>query len=290
MIIAVFALVGSAVPARAEAPAPLWTRLVEVVRPSMSVGEPSFGLLRHGVLLRDGEGLFVRTRDAWGVAEVIGAIRRAAAAVARQMPGGAPLVITDISRRNGGRFRPHSSHQTGRDVDVALYRKLEPNGEIPRRFAISTFDVARTWALIEAMLRDGMVEVMWLDYWMQARLFKYARDELKQPVSRLRKLFAWPRGRRTKSALVQHARGHRTHLHIRFRAPIAELVAALDDQLRGVRRLVHQVRRGETLVGIARRYGVAVADLARWNRLHPERPLSRWRKLWVLAPLAREDI
>ncbi|MCX8098501.1 MAG: transglycosylase SLT domain-containing protein [Casimicrobiaceae bacterium] len=47
---------------------------------------------------------------------------------------------------------------------------------------------------------------------------------------------------------------------------------------------LHRVRRGETLASVAKRYGVAPATLARWNRLPPRASLRAGRTLYVSGP------
>ena len=51
------------------------------------------------------------------------------------------------------------------------------------------------------------------------------------------------------------------------------------------RRVVHRVRRGETLAGLAERFDVSPAQLRRWNELPKGRALKPGRELVVLVPL-----
>ncbi len=44
---------------------------------------------------------------------------------------------------------------------------------------------------------------------------------------------------------------------------------------------IHVVRRGDTLWKIARRYGVGIGQLARWNRIDPRRPLRPGQRLRI---------
>ncbi len=52
-------------------------------------------------------------------------------------------------------------------------------------------------------------------------------------------------------------------------------------QLAGRRRIHHTVRKGETLSGIARRYGLRLADLARINRVSPREHLREGQRIVV---------
>ncbi len=48
-----------------------------------------------------------------------------------------------------------------------------------------------------------------------------------------------------------------------------------------IQRLTHTVKRGETLAGIAGKYGVTVTELRRWNRLKPSEPMRVGTRLRV---------
>lgn len=52
---------------------------------------------------------------------------------------------------------------------------------------------------------------------------------------------------------------------------------------RGRAKIIHRVRKGETLWSIARKYKVYVRQLARWNRMHPRDilPVGRKLKVWI---------
>jgi penicillin-insensitive murein endopeptidase len=90
-----------------------------------SVGWPHYGVQTGAVELPvRGEG-FVRYRKAggyyWGQPSLVQSIQAAAARVQEQLPGGAPLVVGDLSARQGGRVARHASHRSGRDVDLLWY-------------------------------------------------------------------------------------------------------------------------------------------------------------------------
>jgi penicillin-insensitive murein endopeptidase len=91
--------------------------------PSVSVGYPNRGLLRFGMRINDDKDLRVKvgSLDArHGTGELVRLIENAAREVAFRYPR-AQLTVGDLSRPGGGRFRPHVSHQSGRDVDVGFY-------------------------------------------------------------------------------------------------------------------------------------------------------------------------
>jgi penicillin-insensitive murein endopeptidase len=75
--------------------------------------------------------------------------------------------------------------------------------------------------------------------------------------------------------IIRHARGHATHLHIRFFNPIAQESARRAHELLAKHRLVsplrtyitHRVKKGETLGMIAKKYGTSVPALKSANGL-----------------------
>lgn len=79
--------------------------------------------LRDGVQLpASGVGYVTYNRerdggDQWGTRKTITTIQALGRSWDELYPN-RPLEIGDISRRRGGRFEPHSSHQTGHDFDV----------------------------------------------------------------------------------------------------------------------------------------------------------------------------
>lgn len=191
----------------------LWDRgLRLMLRPCRIVGHPNGGRLKAGARLTARPGMRLRTRHAWGTPEVVAAMERIHAEFRAQYPLAPDLVVTEISRRRGGRLRPHRSHQTGQDVDLLV---------VTHGASSDPMDLELNWALIRAIEHSGLVDRVLLDYWQQARLFRYGRDVLHVSQEELGRLFAFPRGRRYKGALFAHARGHRTHYHLRFRSPDA---------------------------------------------------------------------
>ena len=245
--------------------------------PCLAVGWPSFGRLENGVLAHSTTGLNVRSRDAWGTPETVAALRRAAQEVATLHPGRTELVVTDISRREGGHLRPHRTHQNGRDVDVLVYRRGPKKSD--------ELDLERLWTLLSVLRREGLVEVILLDRGVQGRLYNYARDAVGLPAAELSRLFEYPRSRREgRHALVRHAPGHRGHLHLRFRSTEAVAASAREDTRRGLERLVHVASRQDTLLRLATEYQTTPQEIAAENRLGPRTKLRRGERLFILRP------
>lgn len=118
----------------------------------------------------------------------------------------------DLSQKHGGRFRPHHSHQSGRDVDIRLpLRTGLPPTTIPERADQVDWDVA--WKLVRAMLDTGQVVFVFLSSTRQKYLHA-AAVRAGTPVETLNDLIQYPRHART--AVIRHSRGHTKHVHVRF--------------------------------------------------------------------------
>ena len=209
--------------------APSWRqRLAEVPDPesSVSVGSTTRGRLLNGRLLEESATLRYRSGSAalrWGTDELVGALERAAERVARRRPG-AKLTVGDLSLSRGGRFRPHRSHRSGRDVDLAFYLQDEDRAPVyPQRFerirADGTprrdgeafrFDDKRNWELVASLLTDPAIQVQhaFVSRGLERRLLAEGRRVGAAPdlVERARIVLSEPRrgGR------------HNDHFHVRI--------------------------------------------------------------------------
>ena len=176
-----------------------------------------------------------------GTEELVGMLRRAAAAVAQELPGGL-LGVADLSSRRGGALPGHRSHQAGRDVDLLYYaldeedRPLPPGDCMPsygpdgrasrcytptrREIAPRRLDVARTWALIRAMLSDEhtRVRVIFMSLGIRRGLLEHAA-RIGEPPELIR---------RAEATLLRPpgSRAHTDHMHVR-------IACTLDDRRRG---------------------------------------------------------
>jgi len=164
-----------------------------------SVGTPTHGTLSAGTELpMSGPGYrwLNPMGHHFGVPRLVEAIASAAAEVERQRPGGAPLMIGDLSRRTGGRIPRHASHRSGRDVDLLFYAetasgeplttpgffKFGPDGLalVPNQRGGGRYirlDLAREWLLIKALLSAPQANVQWMfvSLPVEALLTDYAR-------------------------------------------------------------------------------------------------------------------
>ena len=208
---------------------------------SISVGTVTTGLLRRGALLAaSGEGyevprLWAARQASYGTDELVTAIRRAAARVGREYPGGV-LGVADLSHRGGLDSELHRSHRSGRDADLLYYavddedRPVRPPSSMPRYLAATGeslpphpplhgvvygpvsprwFDVPRNWALVRALLEDPAIEVqyMFVNQGLKELLLEHARN-LGEPADLV-----------DRAAEILHQPGdslpHDDHMHLR---------------------------------------------------------------------------
>jgi hypothetical protein len=148
---------------------------------------------------------------AWATPRTIALLRGAIREYARGRE--APkLHIGDISRRGGGPFAPHLSHQEGRDVDIAYV--LHDRS----RFGTATsgnLDRRNTWELLRALLDTRALTYVFLDYEVQRMLYEHALGE-GVTEEQLDSWFQYPYGRRAARGIIRHWKGHRDHFHVRF--------------------------------------------------------------------------
>lgn len=178
--------------------------------------------LHHGKLLRPAQGFQLRRPwRAYGAEHVIDHMRRTIAVVRALRPEVHTLAIGDLSAEHGGKISNHVSHRTGLDVDVGFYFKRVPAG-YPERFgaADADLDLEATWSLLAAFARtaarDDGVAMMFLDYDVQRRLYRWARQR-GTPDADLEFIFQYPRDRGSSVGLIRHWPGHNDHVHVRFK-------------------------------------------------------------------------
>jgi LysM repeat protein len=194
------------------------------VSESQAIGPTNRGRLENPERLPAHRAYVIRTpARAYGTEETIRWIVDAFDEVDRKFRHTKVVRVHDISDRDGGSLRDHKSHQNGRDADISYYQKHCPvSGCRFAEFRSSELDVARQWTLLEHWLRNGQAEMIFIDYRLQGKLYKYAR---KKGVSKA-KLADWiqyPRGRYEPRGVIRHFPNHEDHLHVRFVCPYSDL-------------------------------------------------------------------
>jgi hypothetical protein len=238
---------------------------------SISWGQPGAGALLNGVQMPAGpHHRLTDPSHAWGTQETVDALLRCLAEVAEHFPSSAEPYVGHLSAKHGGPLNPHVSHQSGRDADVGYYF-TSPRPPFARATPES-LDLARTWAFVRALIAETDVELILIDQSLQRPLRDYARSHGDDDAW-LATLFDRNPGRTR--PLIIHARGHITHLHVRFASPVARETArrvgpllASHQMVEEPRRIVtHLARSGDTLALLARRYSTTVASIMQANGL-----------------------
>jgi murein endopeptidase len=240
-----------------------------------SLGSMTFGTATRGALLNavrmpdDERWTLINPLRAWGTAETVKYLVTAIAAVTDEFPGSPRLFIGDISRPSGGNLPPHLSHQSGRDVDVGYFYKTSPAWYM--RATARNLDRPRTWALIRTLIARTDVRYIFIDRRVQRLLRQYA-EQIGEDSAWLESVF---HGSGNEPPIILHEPGHDTHFHVRFYNPIAEdtgrryygaLVA--QRKLQATRyTITHRVKKGETLLDVAKRYGVSRRAIMKANNL-----------------------
>jgi len=183
----------------------------------MSIGRPNHGALFNAIQMpQNPEWRVVEPDHGWGTDESIASIVRAVSSVNEQFEHTPPLYIGHLSSRLGGYLRPHRSHQSGRDADIGFYYSSGPAWYA--RGTANSLDLPRTWALVKSFATDANVENIFVDRSVQKLLHDYALGA-GENAEFLDALFESPTHR---DRIIRHEWGHLTHLHVRFRCPIAE--------------------------------------------------------------------
>lgn len=238
----------------------------------LSIGTPDAGLLLNPDPLPENPLWFVRDpREAFATTETVTFIEAAVEEVERRYPGSPRLVIGDLSRTDGGKLNRHRSHQSGRDVDLGFYFL----GGEPQTFLKGVvkgkpkqLDVERTWALVRALVTETDVDRIFLDRQIQRVLHAHALAT-GEPRAWLDDIF----GRGGDKGIIQHERRHLDHMHARFFNRRAQELGRLAYPLLVQAGLLpgptlsHRARPGETIGGLAKRYGTSAASIRSANGL-----------------------
>lgn len=189
---------------------------------SASVGYPDRGTLVGAVPMLEGPGRSLRAIPwkRWGTAHTVTTMDRLFRRWHRIEPK-YPILVGNMSVRRGGRLSPHKSHRSGRDADLGYVQKRGLYKEYNWRvMSARNLDVARTWKLLQTMLASGRVERIFMDAGLERLIYRYARRHPGKYRRYLRKWFSSAKGSR--KAVIQPARGHRDHMHVRFRCAPAD--------------------------------------------------------------------
>lgn len=202
---------------------------------SRSIAYPWNGFLEDGRRVEESDRIRLLDRHRergwhYGADSMVALLERAAARVARRMPG-ARLTVGELSQPGGGNIPGHRSHENGLDADLGFYLRDE-EGELaspPHFVPVSgrghgwlegerlTFDDAANWALVEALVTDERTPVqhVFVSDGLRRRLVRQARASGASPelVERVRWMLLQP---------GHGPRAHRDHFHVRIYCPLGE--------------------------------------------------------------------
>jgi penicillin-insensitive murein endopeptidase len=241
---------------------------------SMSIGFTNSGALYNAVQMPTGDPWVIVNADhAWGTTETVGNLMRCITRVAELFPGAPKMYIGHISGRRGGHLSPHKSHQCGRDVDISYYYVAGTEKWYATANA-RNLDRERTWAFVRTLVTDTDVELILMDRSVQrlVRQFAIAKGEDREWVDRL---FDGGGGQRP---LILHAKGHATHLHVRFYNPLAQETGRRSYEILIKKRILspptyfvrHKAKSGDTLSELAQKYHVPAKTIQQLNGLKNE--------------------
>jgi murein endopeptidase len=193
-----------------------------------SVGACWQGRLREPTHLEASDGWFIRRPyRAFGTSTTITFVERVLADIVDRFPDIHTIAIGDISAEAGGRISEHSSHQSGRDIDIGLIFTQKPDA-YPNSFVVGTadnLDLEATFVLVEEFAKTaqetGGVQMIFLDFNVQGLLYNWALEN-GETEDYLARLFQYPHGRGASDGIIRHEPNHADHIHVRFRCPATD--------------------------------------------------------------------
>lgn len=193
------------------------------VRPdAISVGAPKSGKLLNGINFPADDKLYKRRKPyiMWCSSHMAKNLRRAIASFRYTYEFEGEIVVADMSQQNGGLFKPHQSHQAGRDVDIWLpslkgvYQQNHLNRD--RRPNPDEADWFALYGFLKALHETGEVQQVFLAYELHDRVYQAAKL-MGASDKELEEMIAYPRGAHWRGSLLQHSPGHTHHVHVRFK-------------------------------------------------------------------------
>ncbi|HVI02886.1 MAG TPA: penicillin-insensitive murein endopeptidase [Enhygromyxa sp.] len=192
---------------------------------SRSVGFPGDGSIEGAMPMVDGPGRILKHTPwkGWATTTTVATLDVILREWERRFPKRQPILVGNMSARSGGRLKPHSSHQSGRDVDLSYPQIWDRKEELNwRTMTASNLDRDLTWSLLELLRESGAVEVILIDTKIQKLLYEYALETRRYDEKQLENWMQYPGSARAEKPLIQHVPGHEDHIHVRFKCTAAE--------------------------------------------------------------------
>lgn len=196
---------------------------------SLTVGAPNDGHQIRAKRLKESPELKIKSGskgETYGYPGLVLMLHRSAQDIEKAVPGGAVMLVGDLSSKHGGPLAGHRSHQSGRDADVGFYLRNEKGKQVVLDQFVKIdgegkaighrgvyFDDERNWQLVRSWLRDtraGISHVFVASH-VRNRILKYARASNARArfYDEAAKLLHEPR----------NSARHDDHYHIRITCP-----------------------------------------------------------------------
>ncbi len=189
---------------------------------SESLGTPSAGSLDGAIPMMEGPGRVIRATPwkTWGTSSTVRVIDLALSEWIRRMPSGPPIIVGNLSARKGGRLEPHSTHQSGRDVDLSYPHEPAESEELTwQEMSERNFDAAKTWVLLDVLVETGGIDRIFIDRSLQKLLYEHAMAHQTVPKAELSSWLEYPGRSGGAETIVTHVSGHTDHIHVRVACP-----------------------------------------------------------------------
>jgi len=182
-----------------------------------SVGSPNSGKLIAGERMPDGPGWVIKQPQlAYGTSETISTLVTCIASVQAKYKKTSDIVIGHLSKKGGGKFKPHKSHASGRDADIGYYF----TDLTPKQFVkvSGNLDVKRTNHFIECLVESGRTQYIFINSYIQKALYQNFKNR-GFGAEFLTNVFQYPQAEGKQLGIIRHEKGHDDHMHIRFFCP-----------------------------------------------------------------------
>lgn len=244
---------------------------------SMSVGHANSGVQFNPVHMgKSDTWVLMEPGLAYGTQETVDYLTKAIAAVNAKHADCHKLYIGHLSAKSGGHLNPHKSHQTGRDVDISYFYKDRDTLKWYRSVNAENLDRERTWTFVRSLITDTDVQYIFINTSVQKLLKEHALS-IGEDEAWLDSIFQYrqKRGKVGDVPIIRHARGHDTHIHVRFYNPVAQKLGSRaypylvkHELIKPRTRYVsHKARKGDILGRLATRYKTTVLEIKRINKI-----------------------
>lgn len=189
---------------------------------SESIGLPHDGQVVGAMPMLDGPGRKITAErwKTWATRSTVLQLDHVLNRWARSDAHAPPILVGNLSARQGGHLRPHQTHQSGRDVDLSYVAKWDGKSAVNwQHVDRNNLDAQRTWRLLKLLVSEAEVERIFIDRSLQRLLLDYARKHGVVRKSRLAHWLEVAKGSRHGGPIVKHVPGHRDHFHVRFACP-----------------------------------------------------------------------